>query len=192
MTVAGSLDCEIDCSGLTPEEEEDAELRGPVASSRSSSSNTCETPPVATDNCGGQITVSKIGDSSSTGACNGSTIRIITWQATDACGNTSSEFTTTITSIDTIKPDWDPFDWNVTIECDAALPTAEPTATDACDEVVLISLLETEEVAGDCDNSKSIVRRWRAEDDCGNRRTCLLYTSPSPRDATLSRMPSSA
>ena len=25
-----------------------------------------------------------------------------------------------------------------------------------------------------------------------NSRTCLLYTSPSPRDATLSRMPSSA
>ena len=32
-------------------------------------------------------------------------------------------------------------------------------------------------------------------DDCevpGNSMTCLLYTSPSPRDATLSRMPSSA
>ena len=26
----------------------------------------------------------------------------------------------------------------------------------------------------------------------GTRNTCLLYTSPSPRDATLSRMPSSA
>ena len=26
----------------------------------------------------------------------------------------------------------------------------------------------------------------------GFRRGCLLYTSPSPRDATLSRMPSSA
>ena len=26
----------------------------------------------------------------------------------------------------------------------------------------------------------------------GLRTTCLLYTSPSPRDATLSRMPSSA
>ena len=25
-----------------------------------------------------------------------------------------------------------------------------------------------------------------------DRKTCLLYTSPSPRDATLSRMPSSA
>ena len=28
--------------------------------------------------------------------------------------------------------------------------------------------------------------------ETGNRKTCLLYTSPSPRDATLSRMPSSA
>ena len=27
---------------------------------------------------------------------------------------------------------------------------------------------------------------------CGNFLICLLYTSPSPRDATLSRMPSSA
>ena len=27
---------------------------------------------------------------------------------------------------------------------------------------------------------------------CGLRKSCLLYTSPSPRDATLSRMPSSA
>ena len=26
----------------------------------------------------------------------------------------------------------------------------------------------------------------------GNNKICLLYTSPSPRDATLSRMPSSA
>ena len=29
-------------------------------------------------------------------------------------------------------------------------------------------------------------------DDVGNIIACLLYTSPSPRDATLSRMPSSA
>ena len=29
-------------------------------------------------------------------------------------------------------------------------------------------------------------------DLCSERYNCLLYTSPSPRDATLSRMPSSA
>ena len=28
--------------------------------------------------------------------------------------------------------------------------------------------------------------------EVGRRKACLLYTSPSPRDATLSRMPSSA
>ena len=31
-----------------------------------------------------------------------------------------------------------------------------------------------------------------ADDGSGNDWNCLLYTSPSPRDATLSRMPSSA
>ena len=30
------------------------------------------------------------------------------------------------------------------------------------------------------------------ETELGNVSYCLLYTSPSPRDATLSRMPSSA
>ena len=34
---------------------------------------------------------------------------------------------------------------------------------------------------------EEIIGRWNAIPKC-----CLLYTSPSPRDATLSRMPSSA
>ena len=33
---------------------------------------------------------------------------------------------------------------------------------------------------------------WNSKDASGNLIGCLLYTSPSPRDATLSRMPSSA
>ena len=47
------------------------------------------------------------------------------------------------------------------------------------------------------------IKRWRLENSneeaiiykagwLGHPSTCLLYTSPSPRDATLSRMPSSA
>ena len=36
----------------------------------------------------------------------------------------------------------------------------------------------------------SSIRLLKAE--CARRGLCLLYTSPSPRDATLSRMPSSA
>ena len=37
------------------------------------------------------------------------------------------------------------------------------------------------------------LRDWRLPNpDQSDVSTCLLYTSPSPRDATLSRMPSSA
>ena len=41
----------------------------------------------------------------------------------------------------------------------------------------------------DCANTYA---RGRSEEMLGQLITCLLYTSPSPRDATLSRMPSSA
>ena len=33
---------------------------------------------------------------------------------------------------------------------------------------------------------------WASGGNLNTGRSCLLYTSPSPRDATLSRMPSSA
>ena len=33
---------------------------------------------------------------------------------------------------------------------------------------------------------------WKNETELSDKTSCLLYTSPSPRDATLSRMPSSA
>ena len=42
---------------------------------------------------------------------------------------------------------------------------------------------------------KRILRNWDVKEESANRYPyldCLLYTSPSPRDATLSRMPSSA
>ena len=37
-----------------------------------------------------------------------------------------------------------------------------------------------------------VLRAAEDPDYCVAHRDCLLYTSPSPRDATLSRMPSSA
>ena len=41
-------------------------------------------------------------------------------------------------------------------------------------------------------NTETIVNRYLEEMRGHMENTCLLYTSPSPRDATLSRMPSSA
>ena len=37
-----------------------------------------------------------------------------------------------------------------------------------------------------------LVGGWLADNKIGYRNACLLYTSPSPRDGLLSRMPSSA
>ena len=41
------------------------------------------------------------------------------------------------------------------------------------------------------DASKVVLKVWNAN-TTDEVKSCLLYTSPSPRDATLSRMPSSA
>ena len=60
---------------------------------------------------------------------------------------------------------------------------------------------ELREIGEDCDNEKEAVdiKRAVAEREVALENTraivreaCLLYTSPSPRDRSLSRMPSSA
>ena len=55
-------------------------------------------------------------------------------------------------------------------------------------EAELKSFVETGYVVVHADFSDE----WHAEIGAQAEATCLLYTSPSPRDATLSRMPSSA
>ena len=42
------------------------------------------------------------------------------------------------------------------------------------------------------DKASKIERRELTDEEISQLYNCLLYTSPSPRDATLSRMPSSA
>ena len=40
--------------------------------------------------------------------------------------------------------------------------------------------------------SRSRKKIWKKGEESGHFQNCLLYTSPSPRDGLLSRMPSSA
>ena len=80
----------------------------------------------------------------------------------------------------------------ITVECDN-IPTGDPaavTVTDNCSASIDITVVVNDVTTpGACANTYTITRTWTATDECNN---CLLYTSPSPRDATLSRMPSSA
>ena len=54
------------------------------------------------------------------------------------------------------------------------------------------SILGNVKVADDCKIGSSAVLVHDVPPGTTIVGTCLLYTSPSPRDATLSRMPSSA
>ena len=54
---------------------------------------------------------------------------------------------------------------------------------------VLTALYRTDELRG---HMKRALDNGVTQDEIRGMITCLLYTSPSPRDATLSRMPSSA
>ena len=136
------------------------------------------------------------------------------WIAVDDCGN-SSEAIQTITVGDNTSPILSNAPADITIIC-GAIPPVVPNvlATDNCDPNVDIDFVETStNNAPNCTDSYTISRTWTATDACGNSSVseqvitvegdneapvlanvpaCLLYTSPSPRDATLSRMPSSA
>ena len=60
-----------------------------------------------------------------------------------------------------------------------------PLRTDLTVGMIINLAIPTPEVPGEGDKADKV-------DDGRYLITCLLYTSPSPRDATLSRMPSSA
>ena len=52
--------------------------------------------------------------------------------------------------------------------------------------------LESEVKGEQLENERLDLTEFDSGHRLGHRHVCLLYTSPSPRDATLSRMPSSA
>ena len=57
------------------------------------------------------------------------------------------------------------------------------------DQSVIVNLGTTYRVLFEFEKSEKYLKRFSEEN---TKSSCLLYTSPSPRDATLSRMPSSA
>ena len=105
------------------------------------------------------------------------------------CGNTTETSQTFNVLADSAGPVFDASPLAIgDISCNDALPIQETlTASDACGTTNVTASVDPF-VADQC-GGYAITYRWTATDACGN---CLLYTSPSPRDGLLSRMPSSA
>ena len=77
----------------------------------------------------------------------------------------------------------------------ALLAISLTTFTSCKEEVVEEPKVELEEaptLAAPGEGKVTIAIRVPAANTCNGARGCLLYTSPSPRDGLLSRMPSSA
>ncbi|WDF66557.1 HYR-like domain-containing protein [Flavobacterium sp. KACC 22763] len=134
--------------------------------------------PVATDNCGGTVTYTKVSGTFAAGACANSGTYTNTWTAKDACNNTSTVFTQVITIQDTTAPTWttQAGALNVTLQCsDAAGLTAAqnqaPVATDNCGGTVTYTKVSGTFAAGTCANSGTYTNTWTAKDVCNNTST---------------------
>ena len=124
--------------------------------------------PTADDNCTFVLNES-FNQITTPGSCPDSYTITRTWTATDDCLNVNTA-TQTITVIDTQAPVFSGVPANVTVQCNAVPPPANPTATDNCDGMVAISF-SSNTTPGACPDNYTILRTWTATDNCGNTTT---------------------
>ena len=166
-TTAASLNATIECSDATA-----------IAAAQALF-------PSATDNCDSDVTniVKIAGDFVASSTCANAGTYTNTWTVTDACGNTSEEFTQVITIQDTTSPTWltTAASLNATIECSDATAIAAaqaqfPSATDNCDiDVTNIVKTAGQFVASEeCPNTGTYTNTWTVTDACNN--TSAVFT----------------
>ncbi|PWB19358.1 vWA domain-containing protein, partial [Flavobacterium sp. HTF] len=131
--------------------------------------------PIATDNCGGTITYTKISGELQRGSCGSTGTYTNTWTANDVCNNTSVVFTQVITVQDTAIPTWitEAGKLNITLQCNdieglTIAQNQKPVATANCSFVTYTKTSGAFVASESCLNSGSYTNSWIAKDDCGN------------------------
>jgi len=100
------------------------------------------------------------------GGCAGTIIR--TYVATDACGNASAPFTQFIHLTDAVAPTASPASSTINVDCNATVPAFNPQFTDNCDDDLTIEVMPDSIIDGNCPAERTIIRRVKATDSCGN------------------------
>ncbi len=122
----------------------------------------------AEDNCDAQVVVVEE-QTTEVGSCPEAYTVVRRFTATDNCGNTATA-EQRVNVRDTEAPSFVSVPVDVTIACDAPVPSVAAVANDNCDQQVTVTEAQTTE-AGDCAEGYTIVRTWTATDDCGNTAT---------------------
>lgn len=130
----------------------------------------------ATDNCDDDVTITYLGEESSTSEDNCTTVVTRTWMAEDDCANRTL-CVQEITVVDTTAPSFTFVPGNVTFECDEEIIRGESSATDVCQGDDVEITVEEEIVQGNCPQNYDIVRTFYANDGCGNVATATQVIS---------------
>ena len=146
-----------------------------------------EAAPTASDDCDADVALTRT-ERRVEGACPDGYRLVRTWTATDACGNVATA-SQTITVEDTAAPSFGTLPQNVTVSCDAPLPTTRPAATDDCDADVNVSVTQTRR-EGACANGYQLVRLFTATDNCGNVATATqVVTVEDVTEPVFAKLP---
>ncbi len=123
--------------------------------------------PLAADNCTGGLAVQYLGETRLDGPCPDSYSLRRVWNTTDECGNAISAGQT-LTVQDITPPAFTNAPGNTTVSCNDVPPVQTVQATDNCDADVTVTFLSETRLDGPCPDSYALVRKWHAEDNCGN------------------------
>ncbi len=130
------------------------------------------TPPTASDNCLGPVTLFDLGTTTNNGLCGNTFIATRTWLAEDACGNVDA-CSQTVVVVDTTPPitTCPP---GKTIEYGDVWNFDPPSGTDLGSGTnVTVRILSTvTNTAGFCAPTFSATRTWELADACSNKVTC--------------------
>ncbi len=123
--------------------------------------------PLATDNCTADVLIVFDSETRTDGSCPFNYTLLRRWIASDNCGNTA-EAEQLLTVRDTTKPEFTFVPADLTVDCQAVPPVGIPTATDNCAPGVTITYEGEERLDGACSDTYTLIRRWKANDACGN------------------------
>lgn len=126
----------------------------------------------ATDNCGGTVIKSYVGDAISNKTCDNRYLLTRTYKVTDFCGNTAS-CTQKITVYDNTPPVIT-CPVSITVACAKDVPAANPASVTANDNCGLATAIHMGDLitSKTCDNRFTLSRTYKAIDGCGQFAYC--------------------